>query len=193
MEEVVANGYIEEIDVTRYKSDRLYREAILEAIWIGPKEGQLNPFQEMRALEIAEMHGWTTNSNIASSVFGTDFESNYRELYNERQKLAEIDKTKEEVVANGYIEEIDVTRYKSDRLYREAILEAIWIGPKEGQLNPFQEMRALEIAETKGWTTNSNIASTVFGTDFESNARELANERQKLAKIDKTKEEGGEI
>ena len=98
----------------------------------------------------------------------------------------------EEVVANGYIEEIDVTRYKSDRLYREAILEAIWIGPKEGQLNPFQEMRALEIAETKGWTTNSNIASTVFGTDFESNARELANERQKLANINKTKEEGGE-
>ena len=98
----------------------------------------------------------------------------------------------EEVVANGYIEEIDVTRYRTDRLYREAILEVLWIGPKEGQLNPLAEMKALEVAESKGWVTNSFIASTYFGTDYENNLRELANERQKLADIDNYDLEGGE-
>lgn len=98
----------------------------------------------------------------------------------------------EEVVANGYIEEIDVTKYRTDRLYREAILEVLWIGPKEGQLNPLAEMKALEVAESKAWVTNSFIASTYFGTDYENNLRELANERQKLADIDNYDLEGGE-
>lgn len=98
----------------------------------------------------------------------------------------------EEVVANGYIEEIDVTKYRTDRLYREAILEVLWIGPKEGQLNPLAEMKALELAESKAWVTNSFIASTYFGTDYENNLRELANERQKLADIDNYDLEGGE-
>ena len=68
----------------------------------------------------------------------------------------------------------------------------LWIGPKEGQLNPLAEMKALELAESKAWVTNSFIASTYFGTDYENNLRELANERQKLADIDNYDLEGGE-
>lgn len=53
-------------------------------------------------------------------------------------------------------------------------------------------MKALEVAEKKAWVTNSFIASTYFGTDYENNLRELVNERQKLADIDNYDLEGGE-
>lgn len=98
-----------------------------------------------------------------------------------------------EVVAMGYIEEIDASRYINDRLYKEAILEVFWIGPKEGQLNPMAEAKANEVAVLNGWTTNEIIASTVYGTDFESNAKQLKVERQKLANINSQQELGVKI
>lgn len=84
-----------------------------------------------------------------------------------------------EAVARGRIK---APGFFDDPRVREAWCGAMWIGPVQGQIDPLKEVNAaVEMAE-RGIKTYQQITRELGGGDWESNAEQLANEKEMMDK-----------
>lgn len=85
--EAVARGLIE---APGFFDDPMLRRAWLGAEWIGPAQGQIDPFKENKADELAEARGWKTASEITAEKTGGDWERKHEQRVREhRRRLAD--------------------------------------------------------------------------------------------------------
>ena len=82
-----------------------------------------------------------------------------------------------EAVASG---RISAPGFLTDPLVRRAYLQADWIGPSQGQLDPTKEVQAATMAIEAGLSTHEAEAIKLNGSDFASNAKRLATENELL-------------
>lgn len=82
-----------------------------------------------------------------------------------------------EAVALG---RISAPGFLTDPLVRRAYLQADWIGPSQGQLDPTKEVQAATMAIEAGLTTREAEAIKLNGSDYQSNAAKLATENELL-------------
>lgn len=80
-----------------------------------------------------------------------------------------------EAIARGYLL---APGFLEDPLIRAAWCEAQWTGPTMGQLNPGDEMAALEKAIDLRVRSRQEITTELYGTDWNRTIQELARERQ---------------
>jgi lambda family phage portal protein len=73
------------------------------------------------------------------------------------------------LAANGYL---------VDPLIRRAWLEARWIGPPAGQIDPEAEVKAAELRMSLGVSTGAEVAAEMTGGDIEANIRQLGKEKR---------------
>lgn len=71
-EQVVRGVY----DLPGFLDDLRLRQAWCAARWVGDGKISLNPFQERKAFEIDEAHGWQTGQQIAGQINGGDYDAN---------------------------------------------------------------------------------------------------------------------
>jgi lambda family phage portal protein len=69
-----------------------------------------------------------------------------------------------------------------DPLYREAWCRAMWIGPAQGQLNPYDEVRAAALRVSANFSTEEEETAKLTGGDWDCNieqrGREVAKSRE---------------
>ena len=82
-----------------------------------------------------------------------------------------------EAVARG---RILAPGFFTNPLVREAYLQAMWIGPSQGQLDPTKEVQAAVSAIEQGLSTREQEAIKLNGSEFEANVDKLAIENEKL-------------
>ena len=73
------------------------------------------------------------------------------------------------LAANGYF---------ADPLIRRAYLEARWIGPPAGQIDPEAEIKAAELRIGLGVSTGAQVTAEMTGGDIESNIKQLGKEKR---------------
>lgn len=94
-----------------------------------------------------------------------------------------------EAIATGRIQ---APGFFTDRTKREAWLNAEWIGPSQGQLDPGKEIAAEAMACEYGFSTYADSARRLNGSDFESNVRKLKREKEMLRELTAENEDKGE-
>ena len=82
--EQVAKGRYPQI--TGFFTDPLRRELWTDVRHRGDGKMSLNPLQEAKALEIYEMHGWSTGADIAATQTGSDYDGNVKVRIGEHQR-----------------------------------------------------------------------------------------------------------
>ena len=82
-----------------------------------------------------------------------------------------------EAVALG---RISAPGFFADPLVRRAYLQADWIGPSQGQLDPTKEVQAATMAIEAGLTTHEAEAIKLNGSDYIANVTKLATENELL-------------
>jgi capsid protein len=81
----------------------------------------------------------------------------------------------DEAVATG---RLVASGYFADPLIRRAWLEARWIGPPAGQIDPEAEIKAAETRIALGISTGSQTTAEMTGGDYESNVKQLGKEKR---------------
>ena len=84
MDEAVSTG---RLSAPGFFRDPALREAWLRAEWIGPSPGQLDPVKEVQAEILACQHGFSTHSDSALRLNGSDFASNVERLRTEKELM----------------------------------------------------------------------------------------------------------
>ncbi|WP_261378249.1 phage portal protein [Paenibacillus agilis] len=91
---------------------------------------------------------------------------------------------------------IDAPGFFDDPIIFKAYTQAEWHGPSQGQLDPVKEANAAVIRVENGFSTRQREAAELTGTEYESNVRQLAYEKdlreQYGLTVDKNIAEGGE-
>lgn len=82
MTEAVARG---RIIAPGFTDDPIKKKAYLNAEWIGPSLGSINPKDEITSLSMAVQNGWMTNEQAAMILFGYDWYNNVDSLKRERE------------------------------------------------------------------------------------------------------------
>lgn len=77
---------------------------------------------------------------------------------------------------------IDAPGFFDNELIRRAYTRAEWHGPSFGTLDPVKEAQAAVIRMDNGLSTHEKEAAEIAGTDFETNARQLAYENEVLGR-----------
>ena len=83
--EAVATG---QLAAPGFFADPLVRAAYLGTEWIGPRRISLDPKKENEADEIAERHGWKTDSEITAEMSGGNWERKNEQRARERRQRA---------------------------------------------------------------------------------------------------------
>lgn len=83
MSEAVARG---RISAPGFFTDPVIRKAWLNCEWIGPTQGQLDPVKEVTAEIMSVEAGFSTNSDSAIRVNGSDWNQNMDQIQSEMQK-----------------------------------------------------------------------------------------------------------
>ena len=78
------------ISAPGFFNDRTIKNAWLGAEWIGPSQGQLDPKKEVEAEILACQFGFSTYSDSARRLNGSDFESNISRLRTEIEELKSV-------------------------------------------------------------------------------------------------------
>lgn len=86
MDEAVARG---RIIAPGYFADPIVRKAYLNAQWIGPSQGQLDPVKEVTAEILKNQNGFSTREQSTIQLNGGDFDENMTQISRENQKLGE--------------------------------------------------------------------------------------------------------
>jgi lambda family phage portal protein len=76
----------------------------------------------------------------------------------------------------------DITMFETVHAWTNAA----WIGAVKPVTDILKMVKAFEIMVARGWTTNARVAQELTGTKFQTNARELAREREELPAIEET-------
>lgn len=92
MYEAVARG---RIFAPGFFTDPLARVAYLDAGFIGPSQGMLDPVKEITAEILACENGFSTRADSAIKINGSQWDSNITQLKRENQQLSEATLTKE--------------------------------------------------------------------------------------------------
>ena len=82
-----------------------------------------------------------------------------------------------EAIASGRVE---APGYFSDPAVRAAWLKCEWIGPSQGMLDPTKEIQAEQMACENGFSTHTDSALRLNGSDYDSNIERLAMEADKV-------------
>lgn len=90
-----------------------------------------------------------------------------------------------EAVARG---RIAAPGFFGDPVVRAAYLEADWIGPVAGQLDPVKEINAEILAVENGFSTRAQSTMKLSGGDYNANVEALTLENEALAKASMKKE-----
>ena len=77
------------ISAPGFLTDPLVRRAYLQADWIGPSQGQLDPTKEVQAATMAIDAGLTTREAEAIKLNGSDYIANVTKLITENELLKE--------------------------------------------------------------------------------------------------------
>ncbi len=98
MSEAVARG---RISAPGFFTDPVLRKAWLNCEWIGPSQGQLDPVKEVTAEIMSVAAGFSTNSDSAVRVNGSDWNQNMDQIQSEMQKKRSVYGDEKEI--NGEI------------------------------------------------------------------------------------------
>ena len=79
-----------------FLSDPILRRAYLGAIWIGPAKGQIDEYNEMKAMELHQKMKTKTLQKITAEVDGGDWDKNVERAKVEQEKLKEFSSAPEE-------------------------------------------------------------------------------------------------
>lgn len=85
-----------------------------------------------------------------------------------------------EAVARG---RISAPGFFMDPAIRAAYLEAEWIGPSQGQLDPVKEITAEVLACNEGFSTREQSTMKLNGGEWNANMDQIARENEKLAAV----------
>ena len=93
--EAVATG---RIDAPGFLLDPAAHEAWLQAEWIGPSQGMLDPVKEINAEIMACNNGFSTHEDSALRLNGSEFTSNVEQLMREQELMKDLIPAREEVM-----------------------------------------------------------------------------------------------
>jgi capsid protein len=82
----------------------------------------------------------------------------------------------------------NVPDYFTDHFVREAWNYCEWPGPVPTSLDPLKEAEANKMAQEQGWVSNTRIAAQQYGTDFDVEQSQLAEEKKQRDKLGLTPE-----
>ncbi len=104
MAEAVARG---RINAPGFFTNPIIRKAWLGCEWIGPTQGQLDPIKEVTAEIMSVEAGFSTNSDSAIRINGSDWNQNMEQIQSEMQKKQSVpgmgEKDSKEDVSNKII------------------------------------------------------------------------------------------
>ena len=87
LSEAVARG---RVSAPGFFTDPKRRKAWLKAEWVGPSQGQLDPVKEITAEIMAVGAGFTTNTDAAIRLNGSDWTANMDQIDREEAKKTEV-------------------------------------------------------------------------------------------------------
>ena len=90
-----------------------------------------------------------------------------------------------EAVARG---RIYAPGFFEDAFIRKAWLEAEWIGPSQGQLDPVKEITAEIMAVSEGFSTHEDSTIRLNGGNWKSNISQLERELERKQVLEKEKQ-----
>lgn len=122
--EAVAKGRIK---APGFFTDPAIRKAYCGAKWNGPAKGMLDPVKEVTAAEKRVSNGFSTRSDEAMQMTGSNFYNNVEQLKHEEKELKEVKK-----IANGTTNKQNTTAEPADNAGNE---------PAAGQQNAGQSLR----------------------------------------------------
>lgn len=122
--EAVAKGRIK---APGFFTDPAIRKAYCGAKWNGPAKGMLDPIKEVTAAEKRVSNGFSTRSDEAMQMTGSNFYNNVEQLKHEEKELKEVKK-----IANGTTNKQNTPAEPADNAGNE---------PAAGQQNTGQSLR----------------------------------------------------